>query len=119
MLEDGLSSNCPHITNLIDHTIRFILEATPGDYAHLFAQLDRAIVNGEVIKFYHTIQSKAGITHTYLFVNGVSLNKSNPGLLVNVLEYWQLARQGKEIMFGWVTYRFFLHARKRIPDYAR
>jgi hypothetical protein len=36
-------------------------------------------------------------------VNGVALNKSNPGLLVNVLEYWQFNSKGKEIMFSWVT----------------
>jgi hypothetical protein len=42
VLEDELSSNSPHITNLIDHNMRFILEAKPGDHANLFAQLDRA-----------------------------------------------------------------------------
>ncbi|MCP4339659.1 MAG: hypothetical protein GY799_12405 [Desulfobulbaceae bacterium] len=36
-------------------------------------------------------------------MNEVSLNKSNPGLRVNVLEYWQHDSKGKEIMFSWVT----------------
>jgi hypothetical protein len=39
VIENGLSANSQHITNLIDHNIRFILEAKPGDHAHLFAQL--------------------------------------------------------------------------------
>ena len=94
---------CPHINDLIDHNLRFILGAKPGDHVHLFAQMDRAIEDGEATEFSQTIQSEAGITHTYRFVNGVSLNKSNPDLLVNVLQYWQLDSKGKEIRFSWVT----------------
>jgi hypothetical protein len=45
VIEDGLSSNRPHITDLIDHNMRFILGAKPGDHAHLLAQLDWAIEN--------------------------------------------------------------------------
>jgi hypothetical protein len=39
VLEEGLNSNSPYITALLDHNMRFILEATPGDHACLFAQL--------------------------------------------------------------------------------
>ena len=102
MIENGLSSNSPYITDLIDHNMRFILGATPGDHAHLFAQLDRVIENGAATEFSQTIQSELGITYTYRFVHVIYLNKSNPGLLVNVLEYWQLASKDKEIMFSWV-----------------
>lgn len=103
VIEDGLSSNGPHITDLIDHNMRFILGAKPGDHAHLFAQLDRAIEDGEATEFSQTRQGEEGITHAYRFVNGVALNKSYPGLLVNVLEYWQSDSKGKEIKFSWVT----------------
>ena len=103
VIEDGLSSNGPHISDLINHDMRFILGAKPGDHAHLFAQLDQAIKDGEATEFSQTIKGEEGITHTYRFVNGVSLNKSNPNLLVNVLEYWQLNSKGKEIRFSWVT----------------
>lgn len=103
MIEDGISSNGPHINDLIYHNLRFILGAKPGDHAHLFAQLDRAIEDGEATEFSQTIQGEPGVTHTYRFVNGISLNKSNPDLLVNVLEYWQLDSKGKETRFSWVT----------------
>jgi hypothetical protein len=103
VIEDGLSSNGPHITDLIDHNMRFILGAKPGDHAHLFAQMDRAIEDGEATEFSQTRQGEEGITHTYRFANGVALNKSNPGLLVNVLEYWQSDNKGGEIKFSWVT----------------
>jgi hypothetical protein len=103
VIEDGLSSNGPHINDLIGHNLRFILGAKPGDHAHLFAQLDRAIENGEATEFSQTIKGEPGVTHTFRFVNGISLNKANRGLLVNVLEYWQIDSKGKETRFSWVT----------------
>lgn len=103
VIEDGLSSNGPHISDLVNHNLRFILGAKPGDHAHLFAQVDQAVMDDEATEFSQTIQGEVGITHTFRFVNGVSLNKSNPDLLVNVLEYWQLDSKGKETMFSWVT----------------
>ena len=36
-------------------------------------------------------------------MNGVSLNKSNQDVLVNLVEYWQLDGKGKVICFSWVT----------------
>ena len=55
-----------------------------------------------LLNFSQTIQSEVRITHTYRCVNGVSLNKSNLGLLVNVLEYWQFNSKGKGLMFSGV-----------------
>ena len=60
-----------------------------------------------LLNFSQTIQSEVRITHTYRCVNGVSLNKSNLGLLINVLEYWQFNSKGKGLMFSWVI-DFFL-----------
>jgi hypothetical protein len=44
-----------------------------------------------------------GYLHQYRYLNGVSLNKSNQDLKVNVLEYRQTDPKGKEINFSWVT----------------
>ena len=33
----------------------------------------------------------------------MALNKSNPDMLVNALEYWQVDGKGKTIRFSWVT----------------
>lgn len=103
VIEDGISSNGPHITDLKNHNLRFILGAKPGDHAFLFEQLDQAVKDGKAVEFSQTDSKQLDISHTYRFVNGVSLNKSNPDILVNVLEYWQIDGDGKEIRFSWVT----------------
>jgi hypothetical protein len=103
VIEDGISSNGPHIINLIIHNLRFILGAKPGDHAFLFEQLDQAVQDGKTVEFSQTKPDQPDISHNYRFVNGVSLNKSHPDILVNVLEYWQIDEKGKETRFSWVT----------------
>lgn len=103
VIEDGISSNGPHIKDLMKYDLRFILGAKPGDHAFLFEQLDQAIKDGEAEEFSQTKLDEPGIVHTYCFVNGVSLNKSHPDILVNVLEYWQVDDKGVEMHFSWVT----------------
>lgn len=39
----------------------------------------------------------------FRFLNQVPLNKSNPDLLINVLEYWQIDKDEKITKFSWVT----------------
>ncbi len=41
--------------------------------------------------------------HTFTFMNNVPLNDSNPDLLVNILEYLQINKDGKVATFSWVT----------------
>ena len=103
VIEDGLSSNAPHIEDLVEHGMHFILGAKPGDHAYLFEQMDQALEQGKAMEFSQPDPVKKDILHTYHYVNGVSLNKSNPDLLVNLLEYWQVDGKGKIIRFSWVT----------------
>ena len=46
VVEDGLSSNGPHIPDLQKHNLRFILGAKPGDHGPLFTQLKQAAEDG-------------------------------------------------------------------------
>lgn len=39
IIEDGLSSNAPHIADLKDAKMHFLLGAKPGDHKHLFEQV--------------------------------------------------------------------------------
>ncbi len=98
-VEDGLSSNAPHIRELKKHNIRFILGAKPGDHKFLFAQVAQAKQEKHSVEF--EIKEK-GITHRFHFVNQVPLNASNPDLLINFLEYWEITDKG-ERHFSWVT----------------
>ena len=78
--------------------LKYILGAKPGDHEFLFEQLefsDKAA--------YHEVWTDDGCCHQFRFLNGVSLNKSNPDVMVNVLEYRQTDRKGKETNFSWIT----------------
>jgi hypothetical protein len=103
VIEDGLSSNGPHIKNLMEHNLRFILGAKQKDHVYLFEQLDEAVDAGEATEFSMTRADEPGVSHTFRFVNGLALNKSHPDLLVSMLEYWQVDADGKELHFSWVT----------------
>jgi hypothetical protein len=103
VIEDGLSSNGPHIKNLMEHDLRFILGAKEKDHVYLFEQMDDALIAGEAIEFSSTRTDGSEITDTFRFVNGIALNKSHPDLMVNMLEYWQVDGDGNEIHFTWVT----------------
>ena len=41
--------------------------------------------------------------HQFYFINGISLNKSNLDVKVNLIEYRQTTAKGKEMNFSWVT----------------
>jgi len=103
VIEDGLSSNGPHIKDLKKHDLRFILGAKEKDHVHLFEQMDDALTAGKAMEFSMTRAGDSNVTDTYRFVNGIALNKSHPDLLVNMLEYWQVDGNGKELHFTWVT----------------
>lgn len=99
IVEDGISSNAPHIKNLQENNLRFILGVKPGDHKFLFEYIDSMFKQGKGKEFEQKEQS---IIHRYRYLNKVPLNKSNQDLLVNFLEYWQIEK-GETIHFTWVT----------------
>ena len=82
VVEDGLSSNGPHVRDLIDYGMHFLLGVQPGDHAFLFAQVEAARREGRSPKL--TRQEK-GITCEVSWVWGVALNESNQDLRVDFL----------------------------------
>lgn len=101
--EDGLSSNGPHIRELQELDLRYILGAKPGDHEFLFEQIEAAAARRETTEWTTLNFDNSGRDHAFRFINGVPLNKSNLDLLVNVLEYWEVDRDGKLTKFSWVT----------------
>ena len=103
VVEDALASNAPHIQDLQNLNLRYILGAKPGDHAALFAKLALAEKEERAtqMSFIDPEDQKTG--HFFKFVNQVPLNKSNPNLLVNVLEYSQIDKNEKITTFSWVT----------------
>ena len=103
-LEDGLSSNGPHIRDLQKYNIRFILGAKEGDHEYMFDYVDQAVSRGEVTEFTLQDEEDSDTFHCFRFINQVPLNDANKDLLVNFLEYWQVNQDGEVInRFSWVT----------------
>jgi hypothetical protein len=102
VVEDGLSSNGPHIEDLRQYRMHFILGAKAGDHAALFARMAAEAEAGTV----HVLtleDSETGTLHHFRWLCQVPLNDSHPHLLVNFLEYWEI-KDGKKVQyFSWVT----------------
>ncbi len=99
IIEDGLSSNAPHIRELKKHNMHFILGVKEGDHAFLFNYVRQAAQKGQV----STVEFREGnILHRFRFINEAPLNASNQDLLVNFVEYWEIS-DGKTQHFCWVT----------------
>ena len=97
--EDALSPNAPHIRELNKHGYHYILGVKEGDHEYLFEQVALARQEGRTTEFEHR---EGDIVHRFSFVNQMPLNKSNPDILVNFLEYWEVGKD-KTQHFSWVT----------------
>lgn len=102
VIEDGLSSNGPHILDLKEQRMHFILGAKPGDHGPLFARMAVAAEAGTA-KVLTLFDSDTGKLHHFRWLSQVPLNDSHPDLLVNFLEYWEVSKDGKVQYFSWVT----------------
>jgi hypothetical protein len=96
-----LASNAPHIRELIELDMHFILGAKPGDHEFLFDQVIAAFEDDRVTTISWKIEDgQAELS----FVNQVPLNESNPDLLVNFLHYVEYGPDGEQRkVFTWVT----------------
>lgn len=99
VVEDGLSSNAPHIQELHKHNLHYILGVKAGDHKFLFAYVAKARAAGLTTEFEY---QSAGTLHRFSFINQAPLNESNPDQLVNFVEYWEV-KPGKTQHFSWVT----------------
>jgi hypothetical protein len=99
--EDALSSNAPHLSDLKAHRMHFILSVKRADHAHLFEQYDRLLAAERVESVDE--EGDDGTSRSWLFVNGLSLNASNPELLVNLLVLVEVDADGTEHEWSWVS----------------
>lgn len=100
VVEDGLASNAPHIRELQNQNMRFILGAKPGDHPFLFDQVLAAFEADRVTSICWT---EGDVLCEISFINGVPLNESNQDLLVNWLQYGEYGPNGEERKWTWVT----------------
>lgn len=101
VVEDGLASNGPHVRDLMDYDMHFILGAKPGDHGFLFQQVEAARGKG----IWPTLVRKEGDSRIEVsWVNGVPLNEANQDLKVNFLEYTEYGVDGNvQRHFTWIT----------------
>jgi hypothetical protein len=85
---------------LIAQRCHFILVVKPGDHRYLFDQMEQAFREGRSEQT--SWVDDDGTIHHFRWLNGVALNESNPDVIVNMLEYWQI-RDGEMHYFSWVT----------------
>lgn len=110
IVEDGLSSNAPHIKDLARHNLRYIISAKPGDHQFLFEFVDAADQAGQVTNLILPHPDHKDRCRCFRFINDVPLNQaSRDELQVNFLEYWETedGADGEEPRiinrFSWVT----------------
>lgn len=104
VVEDALSSNAPHLADLREHDIRFIIGIKPGSHGFLFEQMRTAAETGQAHVL--TLEDADGTLHHYRWLEKASLNESNPDVLVTMLEYWEIPPKGSKVPmrhFSWVT----------------
>jgi len=97
--EDALSPNAPHIREIKKHGYHFILGVKEGDHEYLFEQVALARQEERTTEFE---ERRGDVLHRFSFINQMPLNKSNPDLLVNFVEYWEIGKD-KTRHFCWVT----------------
>ncbi len=102
VVEDALSANAPHLRDLREARVRYIIGVKPGDHAFLFQHLRDADAASRT-QHLTQVDPATGVLHHFRFHNGVPLNESNPEELVNVLEYWEIHAAGKVQYFSWIT----------------
>jgi hypothetical protein len=101
VLEDALSANAPHIADLDEHKLPFIIAIKPGSHASLFAQMQTAFEQGQAQVL--TLEDSKGTLWHYRWLDNAFLNESHPDVLVTMLELWQLQANGTQRQFTWIT----------------
>lgn len=101
VIEDGLASNGPHVRDLLDNGMHFILGVKPGDHAFLFERVEELRRRGRSPKMTRT---EGNNTAEVSWVYSVPLNESNQDLRVDFLEYNEFDADGKRVKhFTWIT----------------
>jgi hypothetical protein len=101
VVEDGLASNAPHVREIVEQGMHFILGVKPGDHPFLFDHVIKANEEGRATIMRWKVD---GVQCEIVFVNEVPLNESNQDLLVNYFEYSEYDAEGNQVKhFSWIT----------------
>jgi hypothetical protein len=105
-VEDALSANAPHIEDLRQHDIRFILSVKPGKQTSLFDDMRQADEENRTHTL--TVEDSAGTLHHFRWLKDLAVNKGHPDVRVAMLDYWEIPprhgrKSAKQHHFTWIT----------------
>jgi hypothetical protein len=104
VVEDGLSSNAPHIRDLQEHGMHYILGVKEGDHAYLFEEVRRREEQDSQVQWVTVRDTKPDIRHVFTIVPDVPLNESNLDVRVTFVRYIEHNdAEGTCRIFTWVT----------------
>ncbi len=104
VVEDALASNAPHIRLLKQLHMHFILGVKPADHEHLFEEVIKAYEEDRMTSIQWEDPNHPDVTHEISFTDNLPLNKSNPDVRVNFLQYSEYGSDGERVKhFSWVT----------------
>jgi hypothetical protein len=103
VVEDGLSSNGPHIRDLIDLNFPFILVCKPDDHTKLFDNFIKMDEAGQVESISTEAEGKTSATTTQ-WLKQLPLNASHPDLKVTLIQHMEFTADSEVAKrFSWVT----------------
>jgi hypothetical protein len=100
VVEDGLASNAPHIRELQNANMHFLLSAKPGDHSFLF---DHVLAAFEADRVTTLSWTEGEVLCEISFLNGLPLNEANQDLQINFLQYGEYGPDGQQRTWSWVT----------------
>jgi len=104
VVEDALSSNAPHVRDLQEYGMHFILGVKEGDHAYLFEEVRRREEQGLCVESVIVHTSEPHLKHLFTIVHDVPLNESNADVRVTFLRYIEYNDADDTVrVFTWIT----------------
>ena len=107
VVEDALSSNAPHIRDLQNHDMHFILGVKEGDHEYLFQEVRRREDAGDARVQWVPVNvatTKSKIRYVFSIVRDVPLNGSNDDVRVTFVRCLEVNEADNTTrIFTWVT----------------
>lgn len=104
VVEDGLSSNAPHVRDLQKYGMHFILGVKEGDHAYLFEEVRRREEQDPDVEWVDIHTGEPHVRHRFTIVPDVPLNESNTEVRVTFLRYIEYNEiDDTTRIFTWIT----------------
>lgn len=104
VVEDALSSNAPHVRDLQEYGMHFILGVKEGDHAYLFEEVLRRQEQGLCVESVIVHTSEPHLEHLFTIIHDVPLNEANTDVRVTFLRYIEYNNADDVVrIFTWIT----------------